>query len=216
MAAAPPTPTSGARASGGGHHTPAAAARPGGSADSAAASTRARARWSLLMPGAKAYRLERLLRHRSAAEWAIQHQAAYRGFRCLFRLLSGRGRARQHAWLPFSLSKVLHPHQREGVRWLYRRSAQKYRPVCLWRQQTTRSIETRDVINTYTYCRLFILSFRNAVQLLAGLSRSRPRRVGRCRAVGAPPRRAPRARRPSRVGAAGPRAAGQGYTFPGI
>ena len=76
----------------------------------------------MLTPGAKAYRLERLLRRLGAAEWALRHQAAYRSFRCRRRLLSGRGGG-QYAWLPFSLSAVLHPHQRAGVRWLYRRSA---------------------------------------------------------------------------------------------
>ena len=121
MAAAPPTPTSGGRRGGGGHHTPAVAARPHGTADSAASSSRAQARWSLLTPGARVLRLERLLRRLGAAEWALRHQAFYRGNRCL-RLLKGRGR-RQHTWLPFSLSAVLHPHQRAGVRWLYRRSA---------------------------------------------------------------------------------------------
>ena len=91
MAAAPPTPASIHRAGGGGHHTPAAAARPRSTADSATSSSRARARWSLLTTGAKAYRLERLLRRLGAKEWAIRHQAAYRGFRCRLRLLVGRG-----------------------------------------------------------------------------------------------------------------------------
>ena len=122
MAAAPPTPALVTRDGGGGLHTPAAADRPGRSVDSAASSSRARARWSLLTPGARAYRLERLLRRYGAAECALRLQAAYRGCRCRLRLLSGRGGG-QHAWLPFSLSSVLHPHQRAGVRWLYRRSA---------------------------------------------------------------------------------------------
>ena len=60
MAAAPPTPASTHRAGGGGLHTPAVVARPHGTADSAASSSRAQARWSLLTPGARVFRLERL------------------------------------------------------------------------------------------------------------------------------------------------------------
>ena len=51
-------------------------------------------------------------------------QAAWRSKRVRLRLLTGRrvGSRMEHAWLRAAHSGALHSHQRDGIRWLYRRS----------------------------------------------------------------------------------------------